>query len=170
MYVFTEEEYRACPIDGNCHAIFHCVIFFFFFPFFYVCDTYTLTCRNNEYARARTQQQVDNTESYITYTTHKSRCSFSSRDYTNNRAAWIVIRDAFDLFLLIVAPPCFIEHIRLVNPFFISFLYLPESRVLPCDHLSFSFLLFLTLRFHPPPCLIDACIRKNRLSARFNNQ
>lgn len=168
MYVFTEEEYRACPIDGNCHAIFHCVIFFFSLFFTFV--TYTLTRRNNEYARARTQQQVDNTESYITYTTHKSRCSFSSRDYANNRAAWIVIRDAFDLFLLIVAPPCFIEHIRLVNPFFISFLYLPESRVLPCDHLSFSPLLFLTLRFHPPPCLIDACIRKNRLSARFNNQ
>lgn len=146
MYVFTEEEYRACPIDGNCHAIFHCVIFFFFFSlFFYVCDTYTLTRRNNEYARARTQQQVDNTESYITYTTHKSRCSFSSRDYTNNRAAWIVIRDAFDLFLLIVAPPRFIEHIRLVNPFFyfISLSARVESSSVR------SFILFFLIIFNP---------------------
>lgn len=48
--ICEEEEYRACPIEGNCHAIFHCVIFFFL-RLWHI-HISTLTHRNN--ARART--------------------------------------------------------------------------------------------------------------------
>lgn len=126
----------------------------------------TLTHCNN--ARARTHTGTAGRHWIVCYIhrchTHESRCSFSSRDYTNSRAAWTVIRaETRPIFSYYSATPRLTFYrahpARSLVHFFIPLPYPPESRVLPCDHLSFSPLLFLTLwtlTFYPSTCLIDS--------------